>query len=203
MLLFLLGGTREHSVRTVDGPSPLVGAGRRIACCPVSKPLAAPGGGYRETPSSVDEVLELVHARGGRATPSRRTLLELLFDADDHLSAEELAEAVQLRVPNVHLSTIYRNLEDLQRLGVIVHTHLGHGPATYQLASLAHAHLICSECGTTIEAPDQLFGELALTIRATLGFRIDPHHFAMLGRCAACERGGRGRGGGHRRDGKT
>lgn len=136
--------------------------------------------------TTVDDVLALVRSRGGRATSSRRVLLEVLFDADGHLSAEELTEAVQARAPDVHLSTIYRNLEDLQRLGVVVHTHLGHGPATYQLASLAHAHFICEECGTTIEAPDELFRSLARAAKARLGFSIDPRHFAILGRCAAC-----------------
>ncbi len=84
------------------------------------------------------------------------------------------------------MSTIYRNLEELQRLGVVVHSHLGHGPATYQLASLAHAHFICEVCGVTIEAPDQLFQGLSKTVKSKLGFLIDPHHFAILGRCAAC-----------------
>ena len=137
--------------------------------------------------SSVDDVLALVRARGGRATSSRRVLLEVLFEAADHLSVEELAEAVQARAPDVHVSTIYRNLEDLQRLGVVVHSHLGHGPATYQLASLAHAHFICSECGTMIEAPDDLFRGLARSAKSRLGFSIDPRHFAILGRCAACD----------------
>lgn len=151
----------------------------------MSKPLGPRDVGTVDF-TSVDTVLALVRARGGRATPSRRILLEVLFDTDAHLSAEELAEAVQARAPDVHLSTIYRNLEDLQRLGVVVHTHLGHGPATYQLASLAHAHFICEECGAMIEAPDELFRGLARTAKANLGFTIDPHHFAILGRCAAC-----------------
>jgi Fur family transcriptional regulator, ferric uptake regulator len=153
----------------------------------VSKPLAPRSTGAGQPPSSVDEVLDLVRARGGRATPPRRTLLEVLFESDEHLSAEELAAAVQSRSPEVHISTIYRNLEDLQRLGVVVHSHLGHGPATYQLASLAHAHFICELCGATIEAPDELFGGLARTVKSRLGFSIDPRHFAILGRCAACE----------------
>jgi Fur family transcriptional regulator, ferric uptake regulator len=114
-------------------------------------------------------------------------LLEVLFEADGHLSAEELAVAVQARTPEVHMSTIYRNLEDMQRLGVVVHSHLGHGPATYQLASLAHAHFICEVCGVTIEAPDQLFLGLSRTVKSKLGFSIDPHHFAILGRCADCD----------------
>jgi len=151
----------------------------------MSKPLAPPNHMGIDF-STVDNVLSQVRARGGRATTSRRILLEVLFDAEGHLSAEDLAAAVQARAPDVHISTIYRNVEDLQRLGVIVHTHLGHGPATYQLASLAHAHLICEECGATIEAPDDLFRGLARTARTKLGFSIDPHHFAILGRCASC-----------------
>lgn len=135
---------------------------------------------------TVEEVLDLVRSRGGRATPSRRILLEVLFESDEHLSAEALAAAVQERVPDVHLSTIYRNLEDLSELGVVTHTHLGHGPSTYQLASLAHAHFICEVCGAMIEAPDELFAGLARAARTRLGFTIDPHHFAMVGRCSAC-----------------
>lgn len=162
------------------------GRSRRRVAYPeqVSRPLAT--GTRRRPPGSVDEVLELVRASGGRATASRRVLLEVLFDARDHCSAEDLAAAVQVRAPDVHLSTIYRNLEDLERLGVIVHSHLGHGPATFQLATTAHAHLICEVCGTTIEASDELFRGLARTARDRHGFVIDPRHFAVLGHCAAC-----------------
>lgn len=137
-------------------------------------------------PASVEDVLELLRSRGGRATSSRRVLLEVLFQSTGHRSAEELTAAVQRRAPDVHLSTVYRNLEELQELGVITHSHLGHGPATYQLAGHTHAHLICERCGNRLEAPDEMFAELAASAADRLGFRIDPHHFAILGRCADC-----------------
>jgi Fur family ferric uptake transcriptional regulator len=142
----------------------------------------------REAPdfSSVEAVLAVLRSRGGRVTSSRRTLLEVLFEADGHMSAETLAAAVQQRAPDVHLSTIYRNLEDLEELGVIAHSHLGHGPSSYLLATHAHAHFVCARCGAMIEAPDALFRGLARTAKAQLGFSIDPKHFAILGRCAQC-----------------
>ncbi len=150
----------------------------------------APGGltpyGAGATTTSVEGVLALVRSRGGRATASRRVLLEILFESRDHRSVEELAAAVQARAPEVHLSTVYRNLEELQRLGVIVHTHLGHGPAAYQLASDAHSHLLCERCGRRIEAPEDLFDGLARAAAERFGFTIDPRHFAILGRCAGC-----------------
>lgn len=154
--------------------------------------MSKPHGGLGEPrleASSVDQVLATVRAQGGRATSSRRVLLEVLFHAKSYLTAEELGGAIQARAPGVHMSTVYRNLEDLQRLGVVVHSHLGHGPATYQLAALAHAHFICDNCGATVEAPDELFRDLARRAKDTFGFSIDPRHFAILGRCAGC-RGG-------------
>ena len=136
--------------------------------------------------SSVEEVLALLRAGGGRVTSSRRILLEVLFEAKGHLSAEELARAVQARAPDIHLTTVYRNLDELQRLGVVLHSHLGHGPATYQLVANAHAHFICEKCGRTVEAPIELFSGLARSIKSNFGFVMDPRHFAILGRCSKC-----------------
>ena len=79
-----------------------------------------------------------------------------------------------------------RLLDELEKLGVIVHSHLGHGPATYHLARAIHGHFVCEECGKMIEAPEALFSSLARSARVDFGFTIDPHHSAMLGRCADC-----------------
>jgi Fur family ferric uptake transcriptional regulator len=136
--------------------------------------------------SSVDGVITFLRSRGNRVTPSRRLLLEVLFAADGHMSAEALAEAVQEQAQDVHLSTIYRNLEELEHLGVISHSHLGHGPSSYLVATRAHAHFVCADCGTMIEAPEEMFRGLARSARTKLGFSIDPKHFAILGRCAKC-----------------
>lgn len=136
---------------------------------------------------SVEGVLTLLRQGGGRVTTSRRLLVETLFQTGDgHLTAEELAAEVQARAPDVHISTIYRNLEELERLGVVAHSHFGHGPATYQLASFAHAHFICETCGARLDVPDELFRGLARSAMKQLGFSIDPHHFAILGRCRNC-----------------
>lgn len=135
---------------------------------------------------SVESVLGLLRAHGGRVTTSRRLLLHCLFERRAHRTAEELAAEVQASAPDVHLSTIYRNLEELERLGVVVHAHLGHGPATYHLASETHGHLVCESCGAMREAPEDLFESLARAAARDYGFTIDPRHFAVLGRCAAC-----------------
>jgi Fur family transcriptional regulator, ferric uptake regulator len=137
----------------------------------------------------VDDVLALVREHGGRVTHSRRLLLEALFEGPGHQTAEDLAETVQVLAPDVALSTVYRNLEELEKLGVVVHSHLGHGPATYHLAAGAHCHFVCQSCGAAVEAPDELFLGLAEAARQRYGFEIDTRHFAILGRCAECRKG--------------
>ena len=72
-------------------------------------------------------------------------------------------------------------------MGVVVHSHLGHGPATYHLAAGAHGHFVCEDCGTMLEAPDEVFQGLSRTALSRFGFIINPHHFAVFGRCARCQ----------------
>lgn len=150
-------------------------------------PTAPAGVGPPGEASGVEETLAVIRTAGGRITTSRRLLVEALFGSAAHRTAEELAAVVQNGAPDVHLSTVYRNLDELERLGVVVHAHLGHGPATYHLAARTHGHLVCEVCQATVEAPDEMFAELSTAARSRFGFAIDPHHFAVLGRCRACE----------------
>lgn len=136
---------------------------------------------------AIEETLDLMRANGGRVTTSRRQLLWCLYQDSTHRTAEEIATEIQKTTPDVHLSTVYRNLEELERLGVVVHAHLGHGPATYHLATDTHGHLVCESCGTTLEAPERFFNGLSNAAARAYGFAIDPRHFAVLGRCAACQ----------------
>jgi len=135
----------------------------------------------------IDDVLARMREQGARVTSARRLLLSVLLESHGHRSAEELAADVQARAPEVNLSTIYRNLEELERLKIVDRTHLGHGPATYHLATATHGHLVCERCGSMTEVPDILFDDLAETTRRDYGFVIDPHRFAVIGICTNCQ----------------
>lgn len=115
-----------------------------------------------------------MRAAGNRITTSRRVLIAELLDLQGPITAEELCALVQEKAPDNTISTIYRKLEGLARLGVIVHSHLGHGPAVHQLASTAQAHLVCNECGTILEAPGELFVELTEKAGGALRLHCGP-----------------------------
>ncbi len=131
-------------------------------------------------------LLDSLRARGERLTTARRALLTALAQADDHRTAEELAAEVREAYPAIHRATIYRTLETLRRLGVVEHSHLGHGPAVYHLADDVHHHLVCDECGSVTEAASGLFTDLEDALLREYGFEMRARHFAVTGRCGAC-----------------
>ncbi|CAN5649789.1 Fur family transcriptional regulator [soil metagenome] len=142
-----------------------------------------------EAPTSpeLEELLGRLRQRGARVTGARRAVLgELVATDGEHLSAETLAERVQVAHPEVHLSTVYRALEAFEEAGVIAHVHLGHAPSTYHLAGQAHHHAVCRACGAVVEVPPDVLDGAKERLQAELGFVLDPHHFALEGRCAKC-----------------
>lgn len=134
----------------------------------------------------VEEILERVRAGGGRLTPARRGVVAALVAANGHVNADELTATVQADHPDVHQSTVYRILEDLEDRGLVVHVHLGHGPAVYHLAGDAHGHLVCQSCGAVIEVPDKLLAPFSRRLSDQFGFEVCFSHFAVGGWCAAC-----------------
>jgi Fe2+ or Zn2+ uptake regulation protein len=134
----------------------------------------------------VDDILDRLRAGGGRITSARRALVTALLEYEGHPTAEGLAAAVQARQPDVHQTTIYRILDDLERLGIVEHTHLGHGPAVYHLSESAHPHVVCERCGAVIEVDRGAFDALASQLFATHQFVLHPGHFAVTGRCKDC-----------------
>ncbi len=133
-----------------------------------------------------EPILALLRARGGRVTTCRRTILETFLGIGGHVTAESLTAQVQATQPDVHESTVYRFLDELERLGVVDHVHLGHGPAVYHLSRDAHHHLVCDRCGTVVEVPEEVFAGLRTQLQADFGFSLAPRHFAVTGRCQSC-----------------
>ena len=133
----------------------------------------------------LDQLDEALRARGLRATPQRRLVLEAV-EVLGHATPEQVCERVQLTAPSVSLSTVYRTLELLEELGLVTHTHLGHGAPSYGPAEDDHVHVVCHCCGSVVDAPPDLVDALARRLSEERGFVIDRSHFTVFGRCAGC-----------------
>ncbi len=82
--------------------------------------------------------------QGYRLTPQRLMVLSAIEKSDHHISAEEIYAQITARYPNVNISTVYRTLELLERLGLVTKTDLGEGTVRYHSAEKGHHHhLVC------------------------------------------------------------
>ena len=133
---------------------------------------------------TVEELLDRLREQGGRVTTARRLVVSALIGATSHVTAEGLAATIHGQHPEVHLSTVYRTLDSLEKLGIVEHTHVGHGPSVYHVG-VTHQHLVCEECGAVIDVPTHLLEGVQEAVRARYGFELHVGHFALLGRCAS------------------
>jgi len=103
-----------------------------------------------------------------------------------HATPEQICTQVQQAAPAVNITTIYRSLDLLERIGLVRHTHLGHGAPTYSEQEHQHLHLVCHSCGRVTESPTDLMDGLAARLLAESDFALDPSHVALSGRCGGC-----------------
>jgi Fur family ferric uptake transcriptional regulator len=118
-------------------------------------------------------------------TPQRQLVLDAVQRLQ-HATPEQICADVQRGAPAVNITTVYRTLDLLERLGVVRHTHLGHGAPSYSVHEHEHVHLVCHWCGKVDEVPTQLLAGLAGALREAHGFRLDATHVALSGTCASC-----------------
>jgi Fur family ferric uptake transcriptional regulator len=146
--------------------------------------------GSEDGGSSQDTGLaERLRSRGLRLTPQRARVLAAVT-ALEHATPEAIGARLREEAgpdgaaPDT--STVYRNLELLERLGLVWHTHLGKGAPIYHAAEHPHLHVVCASCGAVESAPAGLLDGPAERLAAELGFTLDVGHVALSGTCRAC-----------------
>ena len=140
-----------------------------------------------------------LRGRGYRITVPRQIILEVLSRTSRHLSAEDIYIEVHRIYPQVGLTTVYRTLELLMRMGLIYKFDFGDGRARYELAEgpqgeLHHHHLICRGCGRVVDYTDFIEEEVDLLQKTEKGlskkynFKIQSHLIQFYGLCAECRK---------------
>ncbi|WP_114451539.1 Fur family transcriptional regulator [Halopolyspora algeriensis] len=120
-----------------------------------------------------------------RMTPQRQLVLDAVREMD-HATPEQVCRRIQHTAPTVNITTVYRALDLLEELGLVRHTHLGHGAPTYSVEEHEHVHLVCHRCGGIDEVPCEMLDGLARSLDEQRGFALDASHLALSGTCRDC-----------------
>ena len=137
---------------------------------------------------------------GYRMTVPREAILNVLNKTFKHLSAEDVYMAVHKIYPNVGLTTVYRTLELLVRMGLVFKFDFGDGRARYELSEgpkgeRHHHHLVCTSCGRVVDYTDFIDEEVELLNQTEKGlskkynFEITNHLIQFYGQCDKCKKG--------------
>jgi Fur family ferric uptake transcriptional regulator len=135
------------------------------------------------------DLISKLSEQGYRLTPQRMLVLSAIENSNDHISAEEIYAQVVAKYSHVNISTIYRTLELLNRLGLVTETDLGGGRVRYHPAGKGHHHhLVCQECGKVIDLDETVLYPLKKVLLQEYKFSADLRHLAIFGRCADCSK---------------
>ncbi len=132
----------------------------------------------------VDELSHL----GYRMTPQRLMIVAAIEASENHISAEDIYAQVVAKYPNVNVSTVYRTLELLEKLGLVTKTDLGGGSIMYHpLEKGHHHHLVCRECGITIDLDESALNPLKDSLLRDYQFIAELRHLGIQGLCVNCK----------------
>lgn len=141
----------------------------------------------RSLPPPWDGVAARLRSRGLRWTPQRRTVIEVLAEADGHITASDLVERCRARNASTIPSTVHRTLDVLEELGLVRHGHGADGREEFHvLPAGEHGHLHCARCGSTWEIGRAAAARVRDALRSADGFEIEIGHVTLVGRCRDC-----------------
>jgi Fe2+ or Zn2+ uptake regulation protein len=141
----------------------------------------------KSTHDRYTQLREMCVARGLRLTPQRDVLLRALGEMRGHPTADDLVKKVRKVLPTVSHATVYRNVQELVRAGLIGTLERSGAAVQFEINPDHHHHFMCRRCG---QVWDVYLDGLAVTVdrrRSPLtGFLVDRRDVQLHGLCTRC-----------------
>lgn len=131
----------------------------------------------------------VIRQHGFRVTAQRRLILDAICEGGGHTTVEEITARVKAKTPSPNRATIYRTLDFLCAMKLVVAADVGGGHTVYEIAGeKPHHPLICRNCGGQAPLSHELVKTLFARVEREQGFVVDPDHLALFGFCRQCQR---------------
>jgi Fur family ferric uptake transcriptional regulator len=136
-----------------------------------------------------------LNSRGWRLTPQREKILHVFqnLPRGDHLSAEELYQVLEQRGEAISLSTIYRSVKLMSRMGILRELELAEGHKHYELNQPYphhHHHMVCIQCNKTLEFKNDSILKHSLKQTEKEGFQLIDCQLTVMAVCPEAVRMG-------------
>lgn len=126
-------------------------------------------------------------AAARRPTRQRAALADLMSTTTEFLSAQDLHARLQERGESVGLATVYRNLQAMAADGDVDVLRTDDGESVYRSCGTDahHHHLVCRECGRTVEVEGPAVETWAAEVARQHGFSDVTHTIELFGTCTS------------------
>ena len=119
-------------------------------------------------------------------TKQRQAVLQVIREAEEHLTANEVFEDARRLLPGISFATVYNSLRYLKNEGLIGEVRFGTDAARYDRNLTRHDHASCNKCGKLVdlemEIPEQLVKQAAMLSR----FKAESVELTLHGLCPNC-----------------
>lgn len=140
--------------------------------------------------TAIESLRQVLRDHGLHATAARVAVLQILREEHRHRSVDEIRSTVLEHYPAIDPATVYRTLETLEAHDLAVRVSLGDKVTRWAFMTDAHHHLVCRQCGETVELSDTPFQHLADELAQSYGLQVDMQHLVLRGLCANCTAAG-------------
>ena len=146
------------------------------------------------SPEMVREAQQILHQHlkrvGLKQTAQRDTILRTFLETRAHLSTNELHRLVQQKDARIGFTTVYRTLKLLAECGLASEVAFHDGIARYehQYNRRSHHHMVCTDCGSSVEFFSQEVGQLEQEIGRKYHYYTTRHTFQIYGVCEDCRK---------------
>ncbi len=123
-----------------------------------------------------------------KATPKRLAILDILSRETIYLSPEEVWTRLKERFSAIGLPTVYRNLEEMARGGIIFKVIHPDRKLYYFYCSNSahHHHFVCTACRKVDDLTICAFEEIQKEVSENLNGTVTSHIMQVFGKCGQC-----------------
>ncbi len=121
-------------------------------------------------------------------TKQRKVVLQVIREAEEHLTANEVFENSKQLLPTISFATVYNSLRYLKDEGHIGEVSFGNGANRYDRMTSRHDHAICNKCGKLVDMELEMPAELIKTAVKYSKFKPESIELTLRGLCPECSK---------------
>ncbi len=138
---------------------------------------------------STEAARRVLNATKLRITNQRALILGIIRRGQGHLDVDEVYRQARKKQPRLSLSTVYRTLGILKRLGLVDEVHFDEAHHHYEMKPpTEHHHFACLGCGRVVEFRYPLVRLVKRRVAEVKDFEIINTELRMTGYCEQCRR---------------